>query len=102
MTAATGAQLLLGLVVGALAGGLYFGGLWFTVRRLATARRPLWVLIGSFAARLALLLVALYLLAGRHWSSLVGALLGVLLARTVLIRRWGPPPAPRARRKPDG
>lgn len=83
-------QLLLSFLVGGLAGSLYFGGLWYTVRQLPTATRPALLLLGSFALRLALLLGVIYLLASTHWSHLLSALAGVLLARTLLIRRWGP------------
>ncbi len=84
------AQLLLSFLVGSVAGSLYFGGLWVTVRQLPTARRPALLLIGSYLLRLTLLLGAIYLLTGNHWSHLLSALTGVLLARTFLIRRWGP------------
>jgi F1F0 ATPase subunit 2 len=84
------AQFFLSFLAGILAGGLYFGGLWYTVRQLPTARQPALLLLGSFALRLGLLLGAIYLLASAHWSNLFSAMGGVLLARTLLIRRWGP------------
>lgn len=85
-----GAYLLLSFLLGAIIGGLYFSGLWFTVRQLPNAGRPALLLIGSFSLRLALFLAAIYLLAASHWSYMVSALAGVLLARTLLIQRWGP------------
>ncbi len=84
------AQLLLSFLVGSVTGILYFGGLWYTVRQLPSANRPTLLLIGSFALRLGLLLTAVYLLASAHWSHLLSALVGILLARTLLIRRLGP------------
>lgn len=84
------ANLLLSFLAGGLLGGLYFSGLWYTVRRLPTAARPGLLIIGSFLLRLAPFLAAIYLLAAAHWSNLLGAMAGVLLARTLLIRRWGP------------
>ncbi|HRQ40485.1 MAG TPA: ATP synthase subunit I [Chloroflexota bacterium] len=84
------AQLLLSFFVGGVAGSLYFGGLWYTVRQLPTTNRPALLLIGSFLLRLVLLLATLYLLTSAHWSYLLSALVGLLLARTLLIRRWGP------------
>lgn len=82
--------LLLSFLAGILGGGLYFGGLWYTVRQLPASRHPTLLLLGSFVLRLALLLGAIYLLASAHWSYLFSAMAGVLLARTLLIRRWGP------------
>jgi F1F0 ATPase subunit 2 len=83
-------QLLLSFLAGAAAGSLYFTGLWYTVRRLPEARHPALLLLASFVLRLALLLGTIYLLAGAHWSYLISAVAGLLLARTLLIRRWGP------------
>jgi F1F0 ATPase subunit 2 len=84
------AQLLLSFLTGVIVGGLYFGGLWYTVRRLPTTRHPALLAVGSFTLRLALLLAAIYFLTTTHWSSVFSALAGILLARTLLIRRWGP------------
>ncbi len=83
-------SLLLSFLAGILIGGLYFSGLWITVRQLPTARHPALLLLGSFALRLGLLLAAIYLLANAHWSYLLSAIAGVILARVLLIRRWGP------------
>lgn len=74
--------------------GLFFyGGLWFTVRRLATSRRPALLLLGSFAMRLALTLPGFYLLlvgmAGQ-WPPIAAALAGFFLARLLLTCRPGP------------
>lgn len=84
------AQLLLSFFVGIIAGGFYFSGLWYTVRQLPSTSRPALLLLGSFLLRLVLLLAAIYLFASTHWSYLLSAIGGVLLARTLLIRRWGP------------
>ncbi|MBE2202300.1 MAG: ATP synthase subunit I [Anaerolinea sp.] len=94
-----GIQLLFSFLVGILIGALYFSGLWYTVRQLPASRRPALLLIGSYVLRLALLVGAIYLLTGNHWSHLLSALTGVLLARTFLIRRWGPETVNRRRRE---
>lgn len=83
-------MLIFSFLVGGVAGSLYFGGLWYTVRQLPTTSRPALLLLGSFLLRLTLLLGALHLLTSAHWSYLLSALVGLLLARTLLIRRWGP------------
>lgn len=79
-----------GLVVGLL----YFGGLWFTVSYLPRARRPELVSLGSLVLRLALTLVAFYLIMGGRWERLLVALAGFVLMRTVLVRRLGPAQIP--------
>lgn len=75
---------------GALLGLVYFLALWRTVQGLPTARQPaLWTL-GSLVLRLAVLLGGLYFIADGHWQRLAAALVGVVLVRTVLVRRLAP------------
>jgi F1F0 ATPase subunit 2 len=84
--------LLIAFLIGAAAGGLYFAGLWITVRKLPGSDRPTLVLLASFALRLALLLLLVWLLLNSrqaHWSHILSGAAGLLLARTVLIRRLG-------------
>ncbi len=88
--------LLLAFAAGAGLSVFYFGGLWLTVQRVAEARRPKLLLLGSFFGRAAVILVGFYLVIvamGDRWELLVASLLGFILARSVLVRRWGPPTA---------
>ena len=79
------------VVAGALLGGLYFGGLWWTVRCMPRARHPLKLYFGSTVVRLAVLLVALYVVLTYLGSPLLLASLGGFIAiRFVLIRFLGP------------
>lgn len=75
---------------GALAGLVYFGGLYWTVRRLPTTQRP-WLLYGTSAVlRLILLLAACY--GVLMWLGTLGAagfLGGALLARVALVLLLG-------------
>ena len=71
-------------------GVFYFGGLWLTVRRLPTARRPVFLSLCSFFGRLGGVLLGFYLVMGGHWGRLLVCLFGFLLARVILVRRWGP------------
>jgi F1F0 ATPase subunit 2 len=78
---------LLGVVVGCVAGAVFFGGLVLTVARLPVARRPELLVVGSFLARLAVVGATLLLVARcLPPVGVFGAALGVLLARTVLVR----------------
>ena len=86
-------------LIGAFCAGLvvglgYFGGLWFTVRYLPRARRPELVSLASLLLRLALTLVAFYLIMGGRWERLLAALAGFLIMRTVLVRYLGPAQIP--------
>lgn len=77
--------LALSFAAGLLLGGLYLLGLWWTVRRVTeTGRRGL--LVVSFAVRAALLFAGLWYLVGFGPQSLIAALAGFLLMRSVVTR----------------
>ena len=85
------ASIVAAVCAGLLLGGLYFGGLWWTVRRMPLARHPLNLYFGSLIARLAILLAAFYgVLSYAGWAQLVAALVGFIAARLLLIRIIGP------------
>ena len=75
---------------GVVLGGLYFGLLWATVRRLPDARHPGFLATASFAARVILLAGGLVVLMQGEPLRLVVALVGVVVARTLMVRRIGP------------
>ncbi len=72
---------LLSLVGGAGIGGLYFGGLWWTVQRMVASRYAMRWIVGSFVLRAAVAAFGFYWVGGRHWSQLVFCLAGFMLAR---------------------
>lgn len=71
---------------GVLLGLLYFGGLWWTVRRLAVVRSPALLALGSFVLRTVLVSVGLVLVSAGQPLALLAAVAGFLLARGVSIR----------------
>jgi F1F0 ATPase subunit 2 len=71
-------------------GIFYFSCLWFTVQHLTRTQHPVLLMVGSGVARLSVALLAFYFIIGGHWERLMIALLGFLLARTLLIARWRP------------
>jgi len=80
--------------VGFVLGGLYFAGLWWTVRRMPRARHPLNLYFGSLVLRLAIVLTAFYgVLSYAGWAQLVAALVGFVAGRLLLIHIFGPAPA---------
>jgi F1F0 ATPase subunit 2 len=80
------AMLLLALGVGLLAGGVFFAGLWFTVRQLAVAKRPAALMLVSSLVRIAVVLGAFFLVGRGHLDRMLACLLGFLLARFIVIR----------------
>jgi F1F0 ATPase subunit 2 len=71
-------------VAGLLLGAIFFGGLWWTVRKGASSRRSALWFFGSFLLRTSLVLPGFYLVGRGHWQPLLPCLLGFVMARTVV------------------
>lgn len=81
---------LVAVCLGVLLGGLYFGGLWWTVGRMPQARHPLNLYFGSLIVRQVLLLAAFFgLLSYSGWPQLVAVLVGFAATRLLLVRLIG-------------
>jgi F1F0 ATPase subunit 2 len=88
--------LLISFLAGGALGAVYFTGLWATVRRVPEAKHPMLLLGLSLAARMSLLLAGLWLIGSDgHWERLVAAMVGIVLARFVVMRRLPPQETPR-------
>ncbi|MBU1206316.1 MAG: ATP synthase subunit I [Proteobacteria bacterium] len=73
-------------------GFFYFGTLWLTVKHLPRVRRPALLSLGSFWGRLGITLIGFYLIMGEEGQRLLACLLGFLLVRSLLVRRFRPEP----------
>jgi F1F0 ATPase subunit 2 len=80
-------QIVLVLVAGMLLGALFFGGLWWTVRKGLSARQPALWFGTSLLLRLAIVLAGFYFVGGQDWQRLLLCLLGFLIARLV-VTKW--------------
>jgi F1F0 ATPase subunit 2 len=91
-------------IAGAGLGGMFFGGLWWTLRRAMTTKHPgLWFIF-SMLARTSLTLVGFYLVSAGHWQRMAACLVGFLVARMVITRLTkpsAPRPAPEVRHAPQ-
>jgi len=72
------------LVVGVLLGAIFFGGLWWTVRKVVSSRQPALFIFGSLLLRTAAALTGLYFVSDRHWERILLCLLGFVMARPVV------------------
>lgn len=81
------ASIIAALAIGTLLGAFYFGGLWFTVSRLANAQQPALLFFVSFLVRTGGVLLGFYFVADGRWERLVACMAGFLLARSLLVRR---------------
>ncbi len=86
-------------LAGAALGAAFFGGLWWTVQRGLTARQPGVWFAGSLLLRMGIVLTGFYLISGAHWSRLLVALAGFVMARFAVI--WLTRPSKENRHAPQ-
>ena len=79
-------RLVLAMVTGVLLGVMFFGGLWWTVRKVSSSQQPALWFFCSLLLRTSTALVGFYLVGGGHWERLLVCLLGFVMARHILIR----------------
>jgi len=68
-------------------GALFFVGLWWTVRRGISSKRPARWFFGSLLLRMVIVLAGFYLIAGGRWERLLACLLGFILVRFIVVLR---------------
>ncbi len=83
--------LAIALAAGAGLGLVFFGGLWLTLLRLPSARRPALLALGSLAGRIVIAVGGFYLIMDGSWQRLLACVVGFLLARQWVMRRLSPP-----------
>ena len=69
------------VLTGAALGLFFHAGLWWTVQRIATFRRPALSVLTSMLLRMGVTLSGFYLVAGEDWVRLLFCLSGFVLAR---------------------
>ena len=79
-------NLLTAWLAGGVLGAIFFGGLWWTIRRGVSAQQPALWFLGSLMARMGVALAGFYVVSGGHWERLVACLLGFVTARLVVMR----------------
>jgi F1F0 ATPase subunit 2 len=84
------ALFVLPVLVGMGLGIIHFGGLWWTVQQLTTARYPARMSLSSMVVRWTGTLAGLYWVMDGQWERLISCVIGFIAARTVLVRRFGP------------
>jgi F1F0 ATPase subunit 2 len=74
------------LLAGVLLGAIFFGGLWWTIRKGFASTRPALWFVGSMLLRTSIALAGFYFMARDHWERLLVCLLGFVMARLVVTR----------------
>jgi F1F0 ATPase subunit 2 len=76
--------LALAWVAGLLLGAMYFGGLWWTVRRGVSSARPARLFFGSLLIRAGVALAGFYLVGRGHWERMALCLVSFIVAREIV------------------
>ncbi len=94
-------SLLLAGVAGLLLGAIFFGGLWWTVRKGLSARQPALWFFGSMLLRMGIALAGFYFVGRGDWRRLLACLLGFVIARFVVTWLTRAPGENHSSRKPE-
>jgi F1F0 ATPase subunit 2 len=77
------------LAWGVLLGAMFFGGLWWTVRKGVSSTRPALWFFGSLLLRTSLTLAGFYVVSDGQWERLLVCLVGFTIARPIVTRLTG-------------
>lgn len=71
-------------LTGILLGAIFFGGLWWTVRKSLSSQWPtLWIFV-SLILRMGITMFGFYFVSAGHWERLLLCLFGFIMARQVV------------------
>ncbi len=73
--------LALAWLAGCAIGLVFFGGLWWTVRKGVSSRQPAIWFLGSLLLRMGIALAGFFAVSSGHWERLVSCLVGFVVAR---------------------
>ncbi len=79
-------ELILSVLAGSTLGLIFFGGLWWTVRKGMTADNPALWFFGSAVIRMSIALTGFYFVMAGDWHRLLAALVGFVIVRMILTR----------------
>ena len=101
-----GLMLVLAWAAGGGLGVIFFGGLWWTVRKGVSSERPAFWFFGSLLLRMGIVLGGFYFIGRGDWQRIIVCLLGFIIARIIVMRLTRTPtehsnsPAKEARHAP--
>jgi F1F0 ATPase subunit 2 len=78
-------ELVITFFIGFVIGMMFFGGLWWTVQKIVSSRKPMIWFLSGWLLRMILALTGFYFVlnfsSGTPWKSLLICLFGFILAR---------------------
>lgn len=81
--------LILVFSTGIILGGIFYGGLWWTVQKALISPRPALWFFASFWLRIGISLAGFYFIAGGDWRKFIVCLVGFIFARIIVTRLTG-------------
>jgi F1F0 ATPase subunit 2 len=78
--------LALAWVAGLVLGAVFFGGLWWTVRKGVSSKHPALWFPGSMLVRMSIVLLGFYFVGRGDWQRLAACLVGFIIARFIVLR----------------
>jgi F1F0 ATPase subunit 2 len=76
--------LALASIAGVALGGVFFGGLWWTVRRGVSSKQPACWFFVSLILRMGIVMTGFYFVGRGNWKRLLLCLLGFVMARLIV------------------
>ncbi|QWF72533.1 ATP synthase subunit I [Methylomonas paludis] len=76
--------LALAWLAGAGLGGVFFAGLWWTIRNGLNCKHPALLFLGSWLLRSTLVVAGFYLVGGSQWQRWLSCLVGFIMARLLV------------------
>jgi F1F0 ATPase subunit 2 len=78
--------MILAFIGGILLGTIFYGGLWFTVKKSIASKIPAFWVLGSFFLRIFITMVGFYYISYGNWQKLLICVLGFIAARLIVMR----------------
>ena len=75
---------MIAFLVGAALGGVYFGGLYFSIRKMNEVKHPALLMVVSFFLRMGVLVAVFYFVAKRGYKDMLFTLIGVIIVRFII------------------
>ena len=72
-------------LIGALLGTIYFGGLYFSTRKIAEVKHPALLMVISFILRMGILVGVFFYVSKGGYQDMLLTLIGVILIRFAMI-----------------
>ena len=81
-------------LAGIILGAIFFGGLWWTVKKGLSSKRPALLFFGSLLLRTGIILAGLYFIGRGNWVRLMVCFFGIIIARFIVTRLTRPAKTP--------